>query len=70
MAEAMLYQNDVDPPFPFDVVAPKLSWLSEYLATTITTSGTPYRPANFPAMMDTILVFAKAGTSALHNTQT
>jgi hypothetical protein len=58
MAEHALYFNTSEPPFPFDKIRPKLSWLPYYLSTHITTN-------NSDCYLNIILVFSRARTSAL-----
>lgn len=64
MAEAMLYSNFAEPSFPFNIVAPKLTWLPAYLSALELDHQTT---STFPAILDTIFVFARARTSALHS---
>ena len=59
MAELALYGNELEPPFPFDLVVPQLSWLPLEL------SAGPGVDKVLP-LLDTILVFAGARTSTLN----
>jgi hypothetical protein len=61
MAEQLLYQNNAEPLFPFGLLRPHLTWLSEYLSTHI--SGELY-DLDEP-LLNTVLVFGRARTSAL-----
>src|SRR5579859_1346169 len=68
MAEAALYNIHDEPPFPYDKVADTLTWVAEYIA-----SLTPRRTRTYPDIelyalfINTLLVFARARTSAFHD---
>src|SRR6266496_3672469 len=63
MAEGILYSNFAEPLFPFNLVVPTLAWLPAYLSAI----DLDHQPASvFFAILDTIFVFARARTSALH----
>src|SRR6266496_5273499 len=63
MAEGILYSNFAEPLFPFNLVVPTLAWLPAYLSAI----DLDHQPASvFSAILDTIFVFARARTSALH----
>ena len=69
MAELLLYDNKAEPLFPIEHVASKLGWLVAFLDENITTTVSKGIPANFAPLLDTILIFARARTSALHGVQ-
>ena len=68
MAEQHLYANEQEPVFPYRLVLPHLSWLPEFLASNVTTSAEPSKllPPSIAPIIDTLLVFTRARTSALH----
>jgi len=65
MAERCLYNNEQEPTFPSQAMM-RLDWLPEFLASHITTSGSRRTSPNIAPLLDTILVFTRARTSALH----
>ena len=68
MAEHTLYKNFDEPKFPIEDVAKKLEWLPEYI-DAILIDNTDWRDRTdiFTTLIDTVLVFARARTSAIHN---
>lgn len=71
MAERELYLNDQEPEFPFELVKPSLQWLHEFLASniTITADASQLLPPSLAPLLDTLLVFTRARTSAFHGLQ-
>ena len=68
MAERALYQNYDEPDFPIEKIAPSLNWLSAYIdEVLIQYADSKDRHEIFTTLIDTVLVFARARTSALHN---
>jgi hypothetical protein len=72
MAEQALYNNHSEPQFPFSLILPNLGWLAGYLAENEPTLD-DFNPADayipkFLSLLDTVLVFFRARTSALHLT--
>ncbi len=67
MAEEALYGNLEEPKFPFDRVIDRLDWLPSYLASFEPNhfGDWPNRAA-FQALLDTVLVFARARTAGFH----
>jgi hypothetical protein len=67
MAEEALYGNLNEPKFPFDHVIGSLDWLPSYLSSYEPkhSSDWPNRSI-FPALLDTVFVFARARTAAFH----
>jgi hypothetical protein len=67
MAEEALYGNLKEPKFPFDRVIDRLDWLPSYLSAYEPkhSSDWPNRSI-FPALLDTVFVFARARTAAFH----
>ena len=59
MAERVLYNNNAEPSFPFDVIRPRLSWLSKYLSESISDDDFD------ESLLNTVLVFTRARTAAL-----
>ena len=69
MAEAALYSNSAEPPFPFEVVGDALSWVPAYIDRQCTKRGRNiYQARRFEALLNTLLVFTRARTSALFGT--
>lgn len=67
MALRRLYHNEEEPLFPYQEVASKLDWLPEFLANNVSMTYVEYdHPPTFAPLLDTVLVFARARTSALH----
>ena len=66
MAELALYGNNLEPAFPFDLVAPQLSWLPEYLSAADETASKGSSSKILP-LIDTVLVFTRARTSAMYS---
>ena len=60
MAELVLYGNELEPPFPFDLVLHQLSWLPSYLRKVT-------KPKELVALLNTILVFARARTATMNH---
>ena len=76
MAEAALYGNFKEPSFPFDSVADRLLWLPDYLSSVAAEVDRKNLVVNrnstygaLTPLLDTILVFTRARTSALHHNQ-
>ena len=69
MAEAALYSNLDEPPFPYELVADALSWVPTYIDAQSPKRGRSlYQVRYFDALLNTVLVFARARTSALVGT--
>src|SRR5271169_2435591 len=75
MAEEALYKNVHEPKFPFELVINRIKWLPAYLSSI---EKKPFevvgreRSRNldlFPCILDTVLVWARARTAALHPNQ-
>src|SRR5204863_2661954 len=66
MAEKALYDNPAEPNFPFETVSEQLHWLAEDLSQHLTFHGDMRQRDIHACLMDTILVFGRARTSALH----
>lgn len=71
MAERHLYHNYEEPEFPYELISPSLDWLHEFLASnvTITADAKNLLPPSIALVLDTLLVFTRARTSALHGLQ-
>ena len=67
MAEKALYGNVAEPPFPFEHIAPRLSWLPGYLPAVYEACNPDTATDTLFPLLDTILVFARARTSALYH---
>jgi hypothetical protein len=59
MAEHSLYSNTAEPHFPFEKIRPQLSWLPEYLSTSISDLYLD------EPLLNTVLVFTRARTATL-----
>ena len=69
MAEAALYSNFGEPPFPSELVGDALSWVPAYIDRQCTKRGRNiYQARRFDALLNTLLVFTRARTSALFGT--
>src|SRR6202451_569289 len=68
MAEHTLYQHFDEPKFPIEDIAEKLEWLRQSIdAILIDNTDSRDRTQIFTTLIDAVLVFARARTSALHN---
>jgi len=66
MAELELYGNANEPPFPCEALAISLSWVPEYIAQLTPRRGRNlYQARLYDTLINIILVFARARTSAL-----
>jgi hypothetical protein len=69
MAEAALYSNPGEPPFPFELLRDRLSWVPAYIDRQCTKRGRNiYEAQHFEALVNTLLVCTRARTSALFGT--
>lgn len=59
MAEQLIYKNDAELHFPFELVRPQLSWLPQYLDAHSTDRDLDEN------LLNTVMVFGRARTSAL-----
>lgn len=67
MADAALYGNEGEPAFPFDIV-PKMSWLAAFLSSAPPiTASCSTNSLSLLALLDVVLVFGRARTSALYH---
>src|SRR5208282_2326568 len=62
MAEQALYDNNDEPPFPFEEIRGRLSWLLAYLNNHIS-----YPSYDLAPLLNTVLVFGRARTSTLQD---
>ena len=68
MAEQVLYHNFEEPEFPIHDVAKKPGWLPAYIDDILVENKySSDRTDIFSTLIDTVLVFTRARTSALHN---
>src|SRR5277367_446819 len=68
MAEHTLYQNFAEPEFPIPDVAEKVEWLPAYIDEILIDNADSRDHTDIlTTLLDTVLVFARARTSGLHN---
>jgi hypothetical protein len=69
MAEPALYSNFGEPPFPFEVVGDALSWVPGYIKCHCPKRArNMYQARLFGALLNIMLVFTRARTSAFFGT--
>jgi ribosomal protein L36 len=70
MAEAALYANYSEPQFPFEAAVPALQWVVPYVESlTAKKRRQCYHAAIFQDLLNILLVFTRARTSALLSTE-
>lgn len=66
MAEQALYENQDEPEFPYQVIAPRLLWVADYIeALTFKRGRNGAQSHAYSVLINTLLVFSRARTAAL-----